>query len=185
MNGSDSASAAGAAPRRGLLIVHVGDGREKTVAALAAVFRTWGRGRRVLVLQFGRAHPCYDEVATAKRLGLDLVIRPVGQDLAWRTADRERDARVAELVWAVCRDEILSGRYDLVILDEINHVIQRGYLDLEEVIATVRERPEQLHILLTGRGAPEGLQAVADRVTGRAQVGIVLRTVRVQAAAAG
>lgn len=151
--------------RRGLVMVNTGDGKGKTTAALGAAFRALGHGWKVLVIQFIKGSWWYGELGTAARLGGDLEIRPMGEGFTWETKDRTRDSQVAAQAWAACREAILSDRYDLVVLDEINFAMKKGYVDAAAVIETLRTRPARVHVILTGRGAPDELIACADLVT--------------------
>jgi cob(I)alamin adenosyltransferase len=102
--------------------------------------------------------------AHADHLGLDLEIRPMGDGFTWVTQNREQDVATTRQIWEVSKEVIASGRYDLVILDEINVVMKLGYLDPEEVVAFLKAKDPDLHVVLTGRGAPAELVELADLV---------------------
>lgn len=149
---------------KGLVIVHTGDGKGKTTAALGLLLRAWGRDLRVVMLQFIKAKGArWGEVQAARRLGIEII--PLGAGFTWDSANIAVDRALAQAGWAECRQRIESGAYDIVILDEITYCFTYGWLDLEEVLTVLRRRPPAQHVVLTGRNAPEPLIAFADLVT--------------------
>ncbi|HUJ40921.1 MAG TPA: cob(I)yrinic acid a,c-diamide adenosyltransferase [Candidatus Acidoferrales bacterium] len=153
---------------KGLLIVYTGPGKGKTTCALGTAFRAVGQGLRVLMVQFIKGSWHYGELDTAKLLGDDKIeIRPMGRGfvkVGGAETDPE-DVRLCEQAWQFALEQIYSGRYDLVILDEINYVITYGMLDAEKVVAALASRPEQVHVICTGRNAHPRLVELADLVT--------------------
>lgn len=149
---------------QGLVIVNTGDGKGKTTAALGILLRAWGRGMRVCALQFIKARTAnFGEEQAARKLGLDLI--PLGDGFTWTSQDIDKDRALAQEGWARCRDTILGGDFDIVILDEITYCFTFGWLDLDDVLATLRQRPPAQHVILTGRDAPQALIDFADLVT--------------------
>lgn len=149
---------------RGLVIVNTGDGKGKTTAALGVLLRAWGRGMRVCMLQFIKARTAnFGEERAARKLGVEMI--PLGDGFTWTSQDIAKDRTLAREGWALCREKILGGGYDIVILDEITYCFTFGWLDLDEVLAVLRERPASQHVILTGRDAPQGLIDFADLVT--------------------
>src|SRR5262245_12982984 len=158
--------------RRGLVIVITGDGKGKTTSSLGLAFRALGNGFRVFMVQYikGKWKTGEKKLADllrshADHLGLDFEIRPMGDGFTWVTQNREQDIATTRQIWEVSKEAIASGRYDLVILDEINVVMKLGYLDPKEVIEVLKTRDPNLHMLLTGRGAPPEVCEVADLVS--------------------
>ncbi len=153
---------------KGLLIVYTGPGKGKTTCALGTAFRAVGQGLRVLMVQFIKGSWHYGELDAAKMLGDDkFELRPMGRGfvkVGGAETDPE-DIRLAEEAWEFARQQIFSGKYDLVILDEINYVIGYGMLDVEKVVRALAERPERVHVICTGRNAHPQLVALADLVT--------------------
>jgi len=153
---------------KGLLIVYTGPGKGKTTCALGTAFRAVGQGLRVLMVQFIKGSWHYGELDTAKMLGDDkFEIRPMGRGfvkVGGVETDPE-DIRLAEECWETGRAAIYSGKYDLVILDEINYVISYKMLKAEEVAEALKGRPEQVHVICTGRNAHPLLVEQADLVT--------------------
>jgi cob(I)alamin adenosyltransferase len=156
------------AEEKGLLIVYTGPGKGKTTCALGTAFRAVGQGLRVLMVQFIKGSWHYGELDAAKMLGDDKFdIRPMGRGfvkVGGAETDPE-DIRLCEECWEFGREAIYSGTYDLVILDEINYVISYGMLDADKVVAALRERPERMHVICTGRNAHPKLAELADLVT--------------------
>jgi cob(I)alamin adenosyltransferase len=154
--------------RKGLIIVHTGPGKGKTTAALGMAMRAVGQGLKVLMVQFIKGSWHYGELDTAKMLGDErLKILPMGRGFVKVGAERPEpeDVRLAEVAWQFARDEILSGRYEMVILDEINYAISYKMLAPELVAETLKCKPEMVHVVLTGRNAHPTLVEMADLVT--------------------
>jgi cob(I)alamin adenosyltransferase len=153
---------------KGLLIVYTGPGKGKTTCALGTAFRAIGQGLRVLMVQFIKGSWHYGELDTAKMLGDDKIeIRPMGRGfvkVGGAETDPE-DLRLAEECWEQGRAAIYSGTYDLVILDEINYTISYKMLDAEKVAIALKRRPEQVHVICTGRNAHPLILEAADLVT--------------------
>ena len=149
---------------KGLVIVNTGDGKGKTTAALGVMLRAWGRGMRVCALQFIKARTAnFGEEQAARKLGVEMI--PLGDGFTWTSQDIERDRALAREGWALCREKILGGDYDIVVLDEITYCFKFGWLDLDEVLETLRQRPPLQHVILTGRDAPQELIDFADLAT--------------------
>jgi len=156
------------AEEKGLLIIYTGPGKGKTTCALGTAFRAVGQGMRVLMVQFIKGSWHYGELDAAKMLGDDkFEIRPMGRGfvkVGGAETDPE-DVRLCAEAWEFGRAQIDSGKYDLVVLDEINYVISYGMLDVERVAAALAQRPERVHVICTGRNAHPKLVELADLVT--------------------
>lgn len=154
----------GIAGRKGLVIVYTGGGKGKTTAALGLLMRAWGQGLRVVMLQFIKATTGrWGEIRAAERMGIEIIA--LGKGFTWNSKNLEQDRALAHSCWEQCREKIESGAYDLVIMDEITYAFKYGWLDLEEVIGVLRARDPRLHVVLTGRDAPEALIEFADLVS--------------------
>ena len=160
--------------RRGLVMVVTGNGKGKTTSALGLAWRALGNGFRVFMVQYikGKWKTGEKKLADllrghADHLGLDVEIRPMGDGFTWVTQNRQQDIATTRAIWEVSKEVIGSGRYDLVILDEINVVMsdKLGYLDPNEVVECLRTRDPDLHVVLTGRGAPAAVCDFADTVS--------------------
>jgi cob(I)alamin adenosyltransferase len=156
------------ANEKGLLIVYTGPGKGKTTCALGTAFRAVGQGLRVLMVQFIKGSWHYGELDAAKILGDDkFEIRPMGRGfvkVGGAETDPE-DIRLAEECWETGREAIYSGKYELVILDEINYTISYKMLDATKVAEALKGRPELVHVICTGRNAHPLLVEAADLVT--------------------
>jgi cob(I)alamin adenosyltransferase len=150
---------------KGLIIVHTGNGKGKTTAALGMVLRSLGHGYRVAIVQFikGAWEPAEKE-ALSKWSG-QLEFRAMGEGFSWETQDRDRDAAKARQAWETGLEYIVNPDFKLVLLDEINVALKLGYLQVEEILAGLDRKPDDCHVLLTGRGAPPALINRADLVT--------------------
>src|SRR4030067_1817267 len=137
--------------RQGLVVVNTGHGRGKTTAALGVVLRAWGRGMRVINIQFVKTRPGnYGENRAAKKLGIEMI--PMGEGFTWLSKDIEKDKAAAREAWELAREKICSDEYDLVVLDELTYPLTYGWLPIEESIGVLRPRPGGL-LLLTPRPA--------------------------------
>jgi cob(I)alamin adenosyltransferase len=153
--------------RTGLILINTGPGKGKTTAALGTALRAAGNGMRVLVLQFLKGSWHYGELDSIATFGPDFVIRQMGRGfvkVGGAETDPE-DIRLVESAWAEARESILSGDWDLVVLDEINYAISYNMLAPEQVAETLRARPPLVNVILTGRNAHPLLVELADTVT--------------------
>jgi cob(I)alamin adenosyltransferase len=150
---------------KGLIIVNTGNGKGKTTAALGMVLRSLGHGYKVAIVQFikGAWEPA--EKAVLGKWETQLVFHAMGEGFTWETQDRERDIEKATEAWDKGLEYILNPEYKLILLDEINVALKLGYLDVDRIIAGLAQKPADSHVILTGRGAPTELIAVADLVT--------------------
>jgi cob(I)alamin adenosyltransferase len=150
-----------------LILVHTGNGKGKTTAALGIGLRAVGHGMKVLMLQFIKGTWHTGELDAVKRLHPDFKITQLGQGFIkaqkgeWSEAVLEN----ARTSWNLTKQEIASDSYDMIILDEINNMIDYGLIDVEEAIAVLKERPKRLSIILTGRNAHQKIIEMADLVT--------------------
>ncbi len=138
--------------RKGLILINTGPGKGKTTAAMGTALRAVGNGMRVLMLQFLKGSWHYGELDAVKAFGENFVMRQMGRGfvkIGGAETDPE-DIRMVEEAWAEARAAILSGEWDLVVLDEINYAISYGMLDPAQVVATLKEKPEMVHVILTG-----------------------------------
>jgi len=150
--------------KKSLVIVYTGDGKGKTTAALGIVMRARGRGLRVLMLSFMKAvGGDYGEQQAAKKLGVEFAA--VGRGFTWLSDDIEKDKAMAQFGWRRACQEIASGAYEMVILDELTYPLAFDWLSLDEVLDALRSRPDGVHIVITGRRAPQRLIEFADLVT--------------------
>lgn len=161
------------AKRRGLIIVYTGDGKGKTSAALGAAMRALGHGWRVLAIQFfkGDWPVVYGEMEMAKRLHPQFEVLQLGRGFVKIMGDKKpfgEHVEAAKAALELTRERMQSGNYDVIILDEVNYAL--GYLDfklieLEDVLQLLKEKPPEMHMILTGRNAHPKVIEAADLVT--------------------
>ena len=153
--------------RQGLILVNTGNGKGKTTAALGLGMRAWGQGFKVLVVQFIKGNWKYGELEAAKRMGSDFVIRQMGEGFVkgCNEDDKLNHQSVAGEALEAARIEITSGKWDMIILDEINYAIKFGLVTLEAVLEVIKMKPAPLHLVLTGRDVRSEIIEIADLVT--------------------
>lgn len=150
---------------KGLLIVHTGSGKGKSTAAFGLMLRALGRGFHVGVVQFIKG-----AWETGERLALDRFSDQVewhtmGEGFTWETQDRSRDVAAAGRAWDKAKELMAREDIRLLVLDELNIALRYEYLDLSEVVETLRQRRPDLHVVVTGRNAKPELIEAADLVT--------------------
>lgn len=151
--------------QKGLLIVYTGNGKGKTTAALGLAFRALGHGRRVAVIQFIKGKWKCGEIESAKRFGGMLEIHVMGKGFTWVSKDIGEDARAANEAWTFAKKTIQAGRHDLVVLDELTYLIKYKMVSEAEILAALSDRPGQVDVVVTGRGAGRKLIDMADLAT--------------------
>ncbi len=152
---------------KGLIIVHTGNGKGKTTAALGMGMRAWGQGMRVLVVQFIKGNWKYGELQAAERMGSDFVIRQMGEGFVKGCKEEEvpdHKSAAAEALQAA-KLEMASGNWDMIILDEINYAIKFDLVSVDVVLEILKVKPPSLHLILTGRDAHADIIEIADLVT--------------------
>ena len=155
---------------KGLLIVHTGKGKGKSTAAFGLVVRAVGNGMKVGVVQYVKGKWQTGERGVLEKFPEQVEIRTMGEGFTWETQDRARDIQAAKNAWEVSKQMIDASRgddpkYDMVLLDELNIVLRYDYLDLAEVVEFLSNKPEMLHVIVTGRNAKPELIEAADLVT--------------------
>lgn len=154
--------------RQGMVIVYTGRGKGKTTAALGVALRAWGYGWKTLFVQFIKGTWKYGELEAAEKLRPHLEIRPMGVGFVHIMGDQlplEEHRTAARNALRMARDEIASGRWDIVVLDEVNVAIHEKLLTTDEVLEVVSARPEWVTLILTGRYARDEILDTADLVT--------------------
>lgn len=161
-----------ASQEKGLIIVHTGNGKGKTTAALGMVLRSLGQGYRVAIVQFikGAWEPAEKAAfqqwtSAAPGETPQLEFHAMGEGFTWETQDRERDIEKAQAAWEKALGFIRDPGLRLVLLDEVNVALKLGYLNVQDVLAGLAQKPASSHVILTGRGAPKELIEQADLVT--------------------
>ena len=149
---------------RGVVIVNTGNGKGKSSAAFGVVARALGHGMRVGIVQFIKGRGTTGEEAFFTRFP-EVEYHVTGDGFTWDTQNREQDEATARRGWEIALAMLQNPEFDLVILDELNIVLKYHYLPLDEVVKALQQRPAMQHVIITGRGAPEGLIEIADTVT--------------------
>lgn len=150
--------------RHGLVIVYTGNGKGKTTAALGLLLRARGHDYRVAMLQFIKSgkRPTGERIA-ADRLGVD--IQPLGDGFTWLSKDLDQTRQLAVDAWEKAKALLSSGKQDVLILDEFTYPLQYLWIDVADVVDALQSRPGDMHVVITGRAAPDALIEFADLVT--------------------
>ncbi len=154
---------------KGLLVIYTGEGKGKTSAALGMVYRALGWGHKVAVIQFIKGKWKTGDRKFAEKVSQtgfgDLNFSTMGEGFTWESADLNIDKVAAQAAWAQAKGFIAGGEYFLLVLDEITYTFHFNFLDLAEVVQTLKARPANLTVVLTGRNAPQELLEMADLVS--------------------
>ncbi len=151
--------------KKNLLLIHTGNGKGKTTAALGLAFRALGHGHRVCMIQFIKGNRKCGEAETAATFQDLMEFHVKGRGFTWKSDDLSKDTSLAKEAWELAKEKILSRKYRLVILDEMTYLIAYNMLSEKEVLDFLQKRPEDVHIVITGRNASAGLMEAADMVT--------------------
>ena len=154
----------GSRTNKGLVIVNTGTGKGKTTAGLGLMLRSWGRNMKVQMYQFLKPPTAnFGEHRAAKKLGIPIIA--LGDGFTWRSKDEAQTKDLALAQWERVREVILAGELDVLILDEFTYPMHYGWLTPSEVIDVLKQRREMMHVVITGRYAPQELIDYADLVT--------------------
>ena len=169
-NGAEKTPSDKRPPRRkGLVVVNTGMGKGKSTAAFGIMFRAWGRGMKVCAVQFIKNDKSmYGEQMAAEKLGIEMI--PSGRGFTWTSKDLAEDASRARNGWRIAKEIMAAGEHDVVVLDEITYPMRYGWIEVDEVVETLKARPPMVHVVLTGRHAPVEIIEAADLVTEMQQV---------------
>jgi cob(I)alamin adenosyltransferase len=155
-------------PRRGLVLVLTGEGKGKTTSCLGMAVRAVGYGMRVAMIQFIKGSLHYGEIDGAKRLAPEFELTPMGKGFVGIRGDTlpfSDHVAAAGKALATARKKMLSGRYDVIILDEVHVALHLGLLVLDDVLSLIREKPDSVHLILSGRHAHKEVIRLAHLVT--------------------
>nr|WP_318530933.1 cob(I)yrinic acid a,c-diamide adenosyltransferase [Dyella tabacisoli] len=150
---------------RGVLVVNTGNGKGKSSSGFGMLARSLGHGFRCGVVQFIKGSFSTGEEAFFRRFDDELAYHVMGEGFTWETQDKARDIAAAQAAWQVAAGMLADPEYDFVLLDELNIALVQQYVQLEQVLTALAARPPNQHVVITGRGAPDGLIDVADTVT--------------------
>ncbi|WP_374579713.1 cob(I)yrinic acid a,c-diamide adenosyltransferase [Phenylobacterium sp.] len=149
----------------GLLLVHTGDGKGKSTAAFGMVARALGWNQKVGIVQYIKGKWITGERQFFKRFPDSVRYEVMGQGFTWDTQDRAADIAAAEAAWKTSVEMLHDPGLDLVLLDELNIALRYDYLDIDRVVADLKARPRDKHVVITGRNAKPQLIEIADLVT--------------------
>lgn len=159
------AQIAAADKKIGIIIVNTGNGKGKSSSGFGMVIRAMGHGMKVAVVQFIKGAMSTGEEKFLRRFPDEVSFHAMGEGYTWDTQDRERDTEKAKLAWAKAKEFLSDPEIGLVLFDELNIALKYRYLDVHDVIADLLDRPAMQHVVITGRGAPPELIAIADTAT--------------------
>ena len=149
---------------KGLLMLNTGDGKGKTTAAIGVMVRAAGRELNCCMIQFMKARTDrYGEHESFEKLGIE--VHTMGDGFTWDTNDKTQDIKTSEETWALCVEKMRSEEYDLLVFDEILYVLSYGFLDIDAIIAEIRDvraKQPHLHLILTGRNVDNALEKMID-----------------------
>ena len=152
----------------GLVIVYTGKGKGKTTAALGMALRAAGYDHKTCMIQFIKGSWHYGEMTSSKRLEPEFELTAIGKGFVGILDDKtpkEIHQKIADEALEISKQKILSGKYNIVILDEINYAVNLGLISLEKVLELIKIKPSQLNLVLTGNHAKPEIIEAADLVT--------------------
>ena len=152
----------------GLIIVYTGKGKGKTTAALVTALRAVGYAKKICMIQFIKGSWHYGEMYSSKRLEPEFEMVAIGKGFVGIIDDKspkEEHERIAKEAIKISTEKIQSGKYDIVILDEINYAINLGLVKVEDVLNLIKSKPQELDLILTGNYAKDEIIELADLVT--------------------
>lgn len=159
------AEVAGKTLEKGLLIVHTGPGKGKSTAAFGLLLRAIGRGQKCAVVQFIKGAWSTGEKIALERFDDLVEWHALGEGFTWETQDRDRDIAACRRAWDKACELMADPKLSLLVLDELNIALRYEYLPLDDVVATLRARRPELHVVVTGRNAKDPMIEAADLVT--------------------
>ena len=150
---------------KALTMIFTGNGKGKTTSALGLAFRALGHGLPVCIIQFIKGSWHYGELESAKRFDDLLDFHVMGKGFTWQSDNIEEDIKVAREAWDFAAQTIKAGKHRLLLLDELTYLIKYDMVAEEEILAALKEKPADMHVVITGRNASAGLIDFADLVT--------------------
>ncbi|MCH8156652.1 MAG: cob(I)yrinic acid a,c-diamide adenosyltransferase [Nitrospinae bacterium] len=151
--------------RKGLIIVNTGDGKGKSTAGFGLALRAAGNKMNVFIMQFMKGVWKAGERKSLEKLAPYIEFQALGDGFTWDTKNPEQDKKTARKAFDIVKEKLNSGKYQMIFLDEINYVLDYQFLPLDEVLETLRGKPKNVHVICTGRNAPDALIELADMVT--------------------
>ncbi|ALO34095.1 cob(I)yrinic acid a,c-diamide adenosyltransferase [Colwellia sp. MT41] len=152
-----------ATEERGILIVITGNGKGKSTSGFGTVARAVGHGLNAAVAQFIKGTWACGERQLLENAGVKFSV--MGTGFTWNTQDKEKDIAAAQQVWLKCKELLSDTNIDLVLLDEMTYMLSYKYIDLDEVITALNNRPKHQHVIITGRACHRAIIELADTVS--------------------
>jgi len=151
--------------KKGLIIIYTGDGKGKTTAALGQAFRAIGHGMKICIIQFVKEKRQTGEMITAGKFKKLLEVHIKGRGFIYDTKNMEQHLKAGKEAWEFAKKKISSNKYDIIILDELTYLIKYDIVKESEILSAIKDKPEKLHIIITGRDASKDLIKSADLVS--------------------
>ena len=151
--------------RKGLIIVNTGDGKGKSTASFGLALRAAGNKMNVFIMQFMKGPWKAGERKALKKLSEYVEYEAMGDGFTWDTDNPEQDKKTAREAFDIAKEKLMSENYQIIILDEINYVLEYKFFPLDEFLDTLKNKPESVHVVCTGRNAHAKLIEIADLVT--------------------
>lgn len=148
---------------KGLLLVITGNGKGKSTSGFGTIARAVGHDKQCAVAQFIKGTWDNGERNLLEKLGVEFQVMATG--FTWNTQDKEKDTQAAQQIWQQCRRMLQDASLDVLLFDELTYMVNYGYIDLEEVIHALQQRPAMQSVIITGRGAHRALIEIADTVS--------------------
>ncbi|MGI0004090.1 MAG: cob(I)yrinic acid a,c-diamide adenosyltransferase [Candidatus Nitrosotenuis sp.] len=152
----------------GLIIVYTGKGKGKTTAALGMALRAIGHDHKICMIQFIKGSWHYGEMSSSKRLEPEFELTAVGKGFVGILDDKtpkEIHEKIAQEAIQISREKILSEKYDIIILDEINYAVNLGLVKMQQVLDLIKIKPRRVSLVLTGNHVKQEIIDAADLVT--------------------
>ncbi|OIQ48370.1 MAG: cob(I)yrinic acid a,c-diamide adenosyltransferase [Gammaproteobacteria bacterium MedPE] len=160
---SIDAKVAKATKEQGIFMVITGNGKGKSTAGFGTVLRAVGHGQRASVVQFVKGQwPC-GERNVLEKLGVEFCV--MGTGFTWNTQDKELDTKAAQAAWQEAKKMLIDESQDIVLLDELTYMVSYHYIDVEEVVQAIKNRPPMQHVIITGRACHRALLDIADTIS--------------------
>ncbi len=150
---------------RGVVVLITGNGKGKSSSGFGMVIRTLGHGYKAAVVQFIKGAMDCGEHFFLQAKCPELEFHVMGTGFTWETQDKSKDIAAAQTLWKQAKRLLADDSVQLVLLDEVTYMLKYGYLDSDEMIAAIRNRPAHQHVVMTGRGAPPELKEIADTLS--------------------
>ncbi|EGQ7811468.1 cob(I)yrinic acid a,c-diamide adenosyltransferase [Vibrio parahaemolyticus] len=157
------AKIAAAQEEKGLLLIITGNGKGKSTSGFGTIARAVGHGLKCSVAQFIKGTWDNGERNLLEKLGVEFQVMATG--FTWETQNKAADTEAAQLVWKECKRMLQDDSIDVILFDELTYMVSYGYIDLDEVVEALNNRPKMQSVVITGRGAHRTLIEMADTVS--------------------